>query len=75
MRLITAITDPSVARRILEWLALPPRAPLLAAAREFGLEPVKGRCALDPKLAETPSDPGFDFDQSLTEDRFSYEDS
>ena len=68
MRLIAAITDPSVARQILECLALPPRAPPLAPANEIDLGPVVGDSAFERTLAETQSDPGFDFDQSLFED-------
>ena len=65
MRLIAAITDPSVVRRILECLALPPRAPPLG--------PVIGRRAFEPTLAQ--SDSGFDFDQSPADDQFSNEGS
>ena len=77
MRLLAAITDPVVARRILECLALPPRAPPLAPANEIDLGPVVGRSAFEPTLAPAPaqSDSGFDFDQSPSEDRFSNEDS
>ena len=75
MRLLAAITDPSVARRILECLALPPRAPPLALASEDRLETVIGPRAFEPMLAEAHRDPGFDFDQSPTDDRFSNEDS
>ena len=39
MKKIAAITDPGVARRILECLALPPRAPPLAPADEIDLGP------------------------------------
>ena len=69
MRLIAAITDPSVARRILECLALPPRAPPLGPAS--AIDPER---SLDPSLPEQPTpaemepDPGFDFDQTPVED-------
>jgi hypothetical protein len=36
MRVIAAITDPTVAKRILECMGLPPRAPPLAAASTQG---------------------------------------
>ena len=68
MRLIAAITDPSVARRILECLSLPPRAPPLASANEIDREPIVGRGAFQRTLAEAAGDPGFDFDQSPVED-------
>jgi hypothetical protein len=68
MRLLAAITDPSVARRILECLSLPPRAPPLAPANEIDLEPVVGHITFELMLAETQSDSGFDFDQSPVED-------
>ncbi len=69
MRLLTAITDPSVARRILECLALPPRAPPLALAHEIDPEPTVGDGASEPALANAQSDPGFEFDQTLSADR------
>jgi hypothetical protein len=67
MRLIAAITDPSVASRIPEFLALPPRAPPLAPANEIDREPIVGRGAFDRTSAKADGDtpPGFDFDQSL----------
>ncbi len=74
-RLLAAITDTSVARWILESLALPPRAPPLAPAAEVRLEPAIGGSAFELTLAKTQSDPGFDFDQSPAQDRFSDEDS
>ena len=67
MRLIAAVTDPSVARRILESLALPPRAPPLAPAIEIDREPIVDPMAFERTLALTQSDPGFDFDQSSVE--------
>ena len=69
MRLLAAITDPSVARRILESLALPPRAPPLAPANEIDREPIVDPIAFERTLVETQPDPGFDFDQSSVEVR------
>lgn len=69
MRLLAAITDPSVARRILECLALPPRAPPLAPANEIDREPIVDPMAFERKLEVSQSDPGFDFDQSSAEVR------
>ena len=58
MRVLAAITEPTVARRILECLGLPQRAPPLelASAPEW---------APDPWLEEPPS---ADFDQTPPED-------
>ena len=67
MRLIAAITDPNVARQILECLALPPRAPPLALANEVDLGPVVGDHVFEPTGAEADGDPGFDFDPSPDE--------
>jgi hypothetical protein len=64
MRLIAAITDPSVAQRILECLALPPRAPPLAPANEVDREPIVDPMPFERTFPVTQSDPGFDFDQS-----------
>ncbi len=75
MRLLAVITDPSVARRILECLALPPRASPLAPANEIDLGPAVGHSAFGPTLSEAHGDPGIDFDQSPVEDRFSIESS
>jgi hypothetical protein len=58
MRVLSAITDPAVAGRILRCLRLPARAPPLGAAT--GGARVSGR-ADDEWLDEVP---GFDFDQS-----------
>jgi len=69
MRLIAAITDPSVARQILECLALPPRAPSLAPTNEGVRGSAVGQGVFEATFAPTQSDPGFDFDQSPTEDR------
>ena len=63
--LLLAITEPDVARRILEWLDMPSRAPPLGA-------PIAEPEALgDNSSLERPwdKDPGFDFDQSLPESR------
>ena len=75
MRLIAAITDPCVARRIFECLALPSRAPPLAPARELELGPVIDADAREPTLVEVDRDSGFDFDQSQAEDQDSNQDS
>jgi hypothetical protein len=67
MRVLSAITDPHVARRILECLKLAPRAPPLTPARER-----------EPELDNAPDfgpssgsidevEPGFEFDQSVPE--------
>lgn len=55
MRILTAITDPAVARRILKCLGLPARAPPLALA--VPCEP-----AADSWLDEPEA---YDFDQTL----------
>ena len=69
MRLLAAITDPSVARQILECLALPPRAPPLAPARQARKQPAIGSESISSEVEEPQTGPGFDFDQSTTEDR------
>jgi len=71
MRLLAAITEPSVARRILDCLALSSRAPPLALANEIDLGHALGGSASEPTLADAQSDPGFEFDQTLSEDRAS----
>jgi len=53
MRLLAAISDPCVARRILEWLALPPRAPPLAGAKETDPACGPGDGALEPTWQST----------------------
>ena len=65
MRILSAITEPDVARRILEWLDMPSRAPPLGAP---SAEP---EALGDDSSLERPwdEDPGFDFDQSLPESR------
>jgi hypothetical protein len=57
MRVIAAITDPAVAKRILECMGLPPRAPPLRPASAQG-------SAAHPGL-EKPAD---DFDQTMPGD-------
>ena len=73
MRLLAAITEPSVARRILECLSLPPRAPPLAPAAAIDRKAAIGRIVCEPTLAEAHDDPDFDFDQSPAEGRCSNE--
>ena len=75
MRLLAAITDLSVAQRILECLALSSRAPPLAPANEIDLGPDLGDRAFEQTHVETRSDPGFDFDQSGSEVQVTNEDS
>ena len=58
MRVLSAITDPTVAGRILRCLSLPARAPPLAEANEGAR--VSGQAG-DEWLGEVPA---FDFDQS-----------
>ena len=58
MRVLSAITDPTVAGRILRCLSLPARAPPLAAANEEAR--VSGQAG-DEWFGEVPA---FDFDQS-----------
>jgi hypothetical protein len=57
MRVIAAITEPAVAKRILEWMGLPPRAPPLTPARGSA-------SVAEPWLEE----PAADFDQTPSED-------
>ncbi len=59
MRPIVVITDPGVARPILESLALPSRAPPFAPVS------VRGDC--EPALTEADGDPDFELDQSAYE--------
>ena len=56
MRMIAAITEPTIAKRILKCMGLPPRAPPLAPAHSSGF-------AADPWL-EVPAD----YDQSAPDD-------
>ncbi len=75
MRLIAAITDPCVARRILECLALSSRAPPLEPANEIDLGPEFCDSAVARELGRTPSDPDFDFDQSVGAVQVTHEDA
>ena len=78
MRLIAAITEPDVAGRILECLALPPRAPPLAEEKwidqGLDLEPARGPVDLDRAEANTHADLDFEFDQTSIELRLADED-
>ena len=60
MRVIAAITEPTVAKRILECMSLPPRAPPLQPARTSGF-------VSDPWLEETEAE-AAGFDQSPPDD-------
>jgi len=60
MRILSAITEPDVARRILECLDMPSRAPPLGAPRA---EPRMRDGDSSPELP-WDDDPGFEFDQS-----------
>ena len=60
MRVLSAIADPDVARRNLDCLQMPSRAPpLIPPAPRAGDGFEEGSAELD-----WASDPGFDFDQS-----------
>lgn len=60
MRVLSAITDPEVARRILDCLRMPSRAPpLVPPEHRAGADLEEGFADLD-----WGGDPGFDFDQS-----------
>jgi hypothetical protein len=60
MRVLSAITDPDVARRILDCLRMPSRAPpLVPPEHRAGADLEEGSADLD-----WGGDPGFDFDQS-----------
>lgn len=72
MRILSAITDPDVARRILEWLDVPSRAPPQGSSAD-GASPERPRMrgaesATDLAGGEWDDGPGFDFDQSLPGD-------
>ncbi len=69
MRLLAAITEPGVARRILDCLSLSSRAPPPTPATELGLGPFVGCDEREPALSKPDGDPGFDFDQSQAEDQ------
>ena len=64
MRILSAITAPDVARRILAWLDMPSRAPPLGAPS------AKPEMRDEESSPDRPwdDDPGFDFDQSYPED-------
>ena len=70
MRVLSAITDPAIARRILECLRLPPRAPPLSPADEpepaldIDLDFETGNASIEDM------DPGFEFDQSALENDY-----
>jgi hypothetical protein len=63
MRLLAAIPSPDAARRIIEALALPARAPPVAVAGDFERAAAP---RLESWLADDPGD--FAFDQSLPPD-------
>lgn len=67
MQLIAAITDPSVACRILECLAPRSRTPPLAPARQVDRGSTIRADAREPTSAEADRDSGFDFDPSRGE--------
>ena len=60
MRVLSAITDPDVARRILDCLRMPSRAPPRAAPGSRAGERFEERSS----ELDWGDDPGFDFDQS-----------
>jgi hypothetical protein len=63
MRVLSAITGPAVAARILECVGMPSRAPPLGAATHSSREPLE-----DSTLEFSQDyDPGVDFDQSVRE--------
>ena len=65
MRILSAITEPDVARRILDWLDMPSRAPPLAEPKGEPGEISREGSTPDPPWED---DPGFDFDQSPPQD-------
>ena len=65
MRIPSAITDPGVARRILECLDMPSRAPPLGKPKGGSAELLREESAPD---LPGDVDPGFDFDQSHPDD-------
>ena len=62
MRILSAITDPTVAARILRCLSLPARAPPFVTARE------KSSCPDSAREFSSEVIPEFDFDQSEPSD-------
>ncbi len=67
MRILAAITDPEAARRILECLSLPPRAPPNAPAAFSEREPMPTFGNVDESSPHDFSD-AFEFDQSPPQD-------
>jgi hypothetical protein len=63
MRVLSAITDPAVAARILECVGMPSRAPPLGVVAHSSREPFED---LTLEFSQD-DDPGFDFDQSVVE--------
>jgi hypothetical protein len=63
MRVLSAITEPDVARRILECVGMPSRAPLLGAVTHSSREPFEDPT---PEFSQD-DDPGFAFNQSVLE--------
>ena len=63
MRVLSAITDPSVAARILECVGMPSRAPPLGVVAHSYREAFEG---LTFEYSQD-DDPRFDFDQSILE--------
>ena len=61
MRILSAITEPEVARRILECVGMPSRAPPPGAVTHPSREPFEKS---NPEFSQD-HDPGFDFDQSV----------
>ncbi len=67
MRILAAITDPNVARNILECLSLPARAPPHAPAARSERQPMPGFGNVDEGSPGDFSE-SFDFDQSPPQD-------
>ena len=67
MRMLAAITNPAVARRILECLSLPARAPPNAPAEFSDRQPMPGFGDVDEGFPGEFSE-SFDFDQSPQKD-------
>ena len=65
MRILSAITEPEVARRTLECRDIPSRAPPLGKPKRGPAELLREKSALDLPWAV---DPGFDFDQLRPDD-------
>ena len=61
MRLIAAITDPMIARRILQCLGLPPRAPPLA--QPPSPERTAGSWFTEPEVFDFDQTPPVEWDQ------------